>query len=59
MIGRIGPRDVFEGKGARRRHLRVKIEGLIAMALAVAACGLTAALWLRTLAPLAERIGLN
>lgn len=60
MIGRFGtPRYSFEGRGARRRELRVKIEGVIALALAVVACGLTAALWLRTLAPLAERIGLN
>jgi len=31
----------------------------MALALAITACGLTVALWLRTLAPLAERIGLN
>lgn len=49
MIARLGRRDPFwdDGKGARRRHLRLRIEGLIALALAIAACGLTAAMWLR------------
>ena len=60
MLGRIGsPRDPFEGRGARRRHARIRVEGFMALALAITACGLTVALWLRTLAPLAERIGLN
>ncbi len=60
MLGRIGsPRDPFEGRGARRRQLRLRVEGFLAISMAIAACGLTAALWLRTLAPLAERIGLN
>jgi hypothetical protein len=60
MIGRIGrPRDPFEGRGARRTHLRLRVEGFIALALAIVACGLTAALWLRTLAPFAERFGLG
>ena len=54
MIGRLAhPRDPFEGRGARRRNIRIQIEGAIAIALALAACGLTAAMWLRTLAPLA------
>ncbi|HKG19324.1 MAG TPA: hypothetical protein VKB00_06265 [Candidatus Limnocylindrales bacterium] len=54
MIDRIAPpRDPFEGRGARRRELRLRIEGAIAIALALAACGLTAAMWVRTLAPLA------
>lgn len=60
MIGHIGrPRDPFEGRGARRHHLRLRVEGFIALALAIVACGLTAALWLRTLAPFAERFGLG
>lgn len=60
MIGRIGiPRDPFEGKGARRTHLRLRIEGALALALAIGACGLTAALWVRTLAPFAEKFGLG
>lgn len=53
------PRDPFEGRGARRRHLRLRIEGLMALAMAIAACGLTAAMWLQTLAPLAGRFGLG
>ena len=60
MLGRIGsPRDPFEGRGARRRHMRLRVEGVLAISLAIAACGLTLALWLRTLAPLAERFGLT
>lgn len=54
MIRRRGiPRDPFEGRGARRTYLRVRIESSIAFALAMAACGLTAALWLKALGPLA------
>jgi hypothetical protein len=49
MIARLGRRDPYwdDGKGARRRHLRVRLEGVIALGLAIAACGLTAAMWLR------------
>lgn len=60
MIGPLGrPRDPFEGRGARRRHFRLKVEGVLALGLAIAACGLTAAMWLLTLAPLAHRLGLG
>jgi len=60
MLGRIGsPRDPFEGRGARRRQMRLRVEGVLAISLAIAACGLTLALWLRTLAPLADRLGLT
>jgi hypothetical protein len=60
MIGRLGiPRDPFEGRGARRRHVRVRVEGFIALGMAIGACGLTAAVWLRTLAPFADRIGVS
>jgi hypothetical protein len=56
MIGRRRiPRDPFEGRGARRRQIRLRIEGVMALVMAIGACGLTAAMWLRTLAPLAER----
>ena len=57
MIGRAQiPRDPFEGSGAYRKRLRLRIEGTTAFALAIAACGLTAALWFRALLPLFERI---
>ena len=57
MIGRTRiPRDPFDGSGAYRKRLRLRVEGAIAVTLAIAACGLTAALWLRTLAPLFERV---
>ena len=60
MIGRIGrTRDPFEGRGAARRDLRVRIEGIVAVSLALVACGLTAAVWLKTLAPLAGLFGLG
>lgn len=49
MIDRLGRRDPYwdDGKGARRRNLRVRIESVVAVSLALAACGLTAAMWLR------------
>ena len=60
MFGRLQiPRDPFEGKGARRTHLRLQVEGFVALALAIAAVGLTAALWLKTLAPFARQFGLG
>ena len=60
MVARIRlPRDPFEGRGASRTKLRLRIEGVFALGIAIGACGLTAAVWLRTLAPLAERIGLH
>ena len=56
MFGRLFlTRDPFEGTAARRRELRLRIEGVTALALAIVACGLTAAMWVRTLAPLFER----
>ena len=59
MIDRfVRPRDPFEGRGARRRRMRLQVEGTIAIVLAMVACGLAAAMWLRTLAPLAG-IGLG
>ena len=53
MIARLGRRDPFwdDGKGARRRQLRLRVEGLLAIALSIAACGLTAAMWLRQILP--------
>ena len=50
------PSDPFEGSGAHRKHLRLRIEGVIAIALAIAACGLATALWFRALLPLFERV---
>ena len=51
MGGRIGgPRDPFEGRGVQRRQLRLRIEGLLTLGMAIAACGLTAAVWVKTLA---------
>ena len=54
-------RDPFwdDGKGARRTHRRVKFEGLLAIAMAIVAVGVTAAVWLRLLAPLASQLGIN
>jgi hypothetical protein len=57
MLGRAQiPRDPFEGSGAYRKRLRLRVEGTIAIALAMVACGLTMAMWLRTLAPLFDRV---
>lgn len=54
-------RDPFwdDGKGARRTHRRVQIEGLLAIAMAIVAVGVTAAVWLRLLAPLAGQLGIH
>jgi hypothetical protein len=49
----------LEGRGARRSRIRHKIVAEIAFALAVVACGLTAAAWLRALAPAAAQLGLG
>jgi hypothetical protein len=45
-----------DGRGARRTHRRRKAESVIALVLAIGACGLTAAMWLRQLAPVAEQL---
>lgn len=49
-------RDPFEGTGAYRRRLRQQAEGLVALVLAIIACGLAAALWIRTITPLIDRL---
>jgi hypothetical protein len=62
MIGRIrNARDPFwdDGTGARQTHRRVRIESFLAIAIAIVACGLTLAVWLRALAPLASGIRLG
>jgi hypothetical protein len=53
MIARLGRCDPYwdDGKGARRRNVRVRLESMVALALALTACGLTAAMWLRELLP--------
>ena len=61
MIVRLRRRDPFweEGKGARRTHRRVRFEGLLAIGMAIVACGVTLAVWMRLLAPLAGQFGLR
>lgn len=56
MLGRGLRRDPFEGTGAYRRRLRLQFEGLVALALAIVACGVAAALWIQTIAPLIDRL---
>jgi hypothetical protein len=53
MLAKAGRHDPFwdDGKGARRRNRRVRFEAALALALAIAACGLTAAMWLRQVLP--------
>ena len=52
-------RDPFwdDGRGARRTQRRLRLEGFVALAIAIVACGVTAALWLRTLSPLMDALG--
>lgn len=47
-------RDPFwdDGQGARRTRTRQRIMGSVAFAVAIVACGLTAAAWMSRLAPL-------
>lgn len=47
-----------DGVGVRRERLRRRIVGALAFAIAVGACGLTTAMWLRTLAPVIEGLHL-
>ena len=55
MIGHSGsPRDPFEGRAAVRRQRRVRVEGFVALLLAIGACGMTAAVWLQTVARLTD-----
>lgn len=54
ILQRRSQRDPFwdDGQGARRSQARDRLIGAMAFGLAVVACGLTAAAWLRTLLPL-------
>ncbi len=50
----------LEGRSARRSRIRHRITADVAFALAVVACGLTAASWLRILVPvLSQKLGLG
>ena len=45
-----------DGVGARRTHRRRQAESVGAFALAIAACGLTAAVWMHDLVPVVTRV---
>ena len=50
----------LEGRGAKRSRIRHKIASDFAFAMAVVACGLTAAAWLRVLLPVVtQKLGLG
>jgi len=51
-------RDPFEGTAAYRRRLCLLLVGMVALALAIVACGITTAMWIRALEPLLNRISL-
>jgi hypothetical protein len=57
LFARIG--DPHEGVGARRRAIRLRIEGLLALGMAIVATGLTAAVWIQFLSPLGRVLGLG
>ena len=61
MFGRLRMRDPWwdDGTGARKTRRRVRVESFIAFTIAIVACGLTLALWLRALAPLTGGLGLG
>ena len=48
-----------DGQGARRDRTRQRIVGLLAFAMAIGACGLTTAVWLRTVFPILGVAGLG
>ena len=52
--GVFGKRDPWweDGQGARRDRSRRRVVETLAFAAAIAACGLTTAVWLRTILPL-------
>lgn len=56
-FARIG--DPYEGTGAKRRAVRVRIEELLALGMAIVATGLTAAVWIQFLSPLGRVLGLG
>ena len=45
-----------DGVNARRSHRRTRVVSAIAIVLAIGACGLTLAMWVREIAPVAERM---
>lgn len=47
--------DPYEGRAARRRRLRLRVEGLVALSLSIVACGVAAALWIAMLVPSVTR----
>ena len=51
-------RDPFwdDGQGARRLRLRKRVTGNAALAIAIVACGLTAAMWIREIGPAASQL---
>lgn len=50
----------LEGRGAKRSRIRQTIVADLAFAIAIVACGLTAATWLRILVPVfSQRLGLG
>jgi hypothetical protein len=51
LPGRRDPWWDLEGSGARHQRLRGRVVSLLAFALAIASCGLTAAVWFRLVGP--------
>lgn len=54
MLGRMRTvRDPWwdDGQGAKKARTRSQVTGVLAFALAIAACGLTVAAWVRTILP--------
>jgi hypothetical protein len=49
----------LEGRSAKRSRIRHKVVADVAFALALVACGLTAAAWLRAVAPYVGGLGLG
>jgi len=62
MLARLRRADPFwdlDGAGVKRSRLRRRVLGFIGFVIAITATGLTAAMWLRTLAPVFHQLGLG
>jgi hypothetical protein len=62
LLGSAGRNDPWwdmDGKGVKRERIRRRVVGGLAFILAVAACGITAAEWIREVSPLLGQLGLG
>jgi hypothetical protein len=62
LLGNAGRNDPWwdlDGKGVKRDRIRRRIVGGLAFILAIGACGITAAAWIREVAPALGGLGIS